>query len=176
MTERYVSYPHNCVACARRRAKLRLVERREQVKATADRWRLAHVVQMRAYRTKWRRAHPAKARQCAAAYLESGPEARLRTRLRKRLYHALVDGSKVGSAVRDLGCTIPELRLHLEKLFQSGMTWENWSPTGWHIDHIKPLANFDLTDRPQFLKACHYTNLQPLWASDNLAKGAREAA
>jgi hypothetical protein len=48
------------------------------------------------------------------------------------------------------------------------MTWDNWTTDGWHIDHIKPLASsFDLTDRKQFLEACHYTNLQPLWAKDN---------
>jgi len=50
------------------------------------------------------------------------------------------------------------------------MTWDNWTLDGWHIDHIKPLASFDLTDRKQLLEACHYTNLQPLWAKDNLTK------
>jgi desulfoferrodoxin (superoxide reductase-like protein) len=50
------------------------------------------------------------------------------------------------------------------------MTWDNWTTDGWHIDHIKPLASFDLTDRKQLLEACHYTNLQPLWAKDNLIK------
>jgi hypothetical protein len=53
------------------------------------------------------------------------------------------------------------------------MTWENWTTNGWHIDHIRPLASFDLTDRQQFLVACHYTNLQPLWATENRKKQAR---
>jgi hypothetical protein len=53
------------------------------------------------------------------------------------------------------------------------MSWDNWTTDGWHIDHIKPLASFDLTDRQQLLLACHYTNLQPLWAIDNLSKGDR---
>ena len=50
------------------------------------------------------------------------------------------------------------------------MTWDNWSLVGWHIDHEIPLYAFDLTDREQLLRACHYTNLQPMWAIDNLEK------
>ena len=76
-----------------------------------------------------------------------------------------------GSAVRDLGCTIEELKLYLAAKFQPGMSWENWSFAGWHIDHIRPLASFDLTDSAQFKLAVHYTNLQPLWAKDNFSKG-----
>jgi len=53
------------------------------------------------------------------------------------------------------------------------ITWENHSRAGWHIDHIKPLISFDLIEREQFLEACHYTNLQPLWAKENLRKGSK---
>jgi len=95
---------------------------------------------------------------------------KLRDVLRSRLNRALKNNQKVGSAVRDLGCTIPELKQYLESKFQDGMTWENHGYWGWHIDHIKPLISFDLTDRQQLLEACHYTNLQPLWAKDNLNK------
>lgn len=91
--------------------------------------------------------------------------------LRSRLVVALKGNYRSGSAIRDLGCTLDEFRIYMESLFQPGMSWDNWSRTGWHIDHIIPLANFDLTDREQLLKACHYTNLQPLWASDNIRKG-----
>ena len=95
---------------------------------------------------------------------------KLSTRLRVRLCHALKNKQKSGSAVRDLGCSIEELKQHLESKFQPGMSWDNWTINGWHIDHIKPLVSFDLTDKNQLLEACHYTNLQPLWAKDNLAK------
>ena len=94
--------------------------------------------------------------------------------MRNRLGSAIKNGQKAGSAVRDLGCTIPELKAHLEAQFTEGMSWANWGHTGdvWHIDHRRALASFNLTDREQFLDACHYSNLQPLWAEENLRKGA----
>lgn len=97
-------------------------------------------------------------------------QGRLRIILRSRLCSAIKNGYKAGSFVRDLGCTIEQLRAYLEEQFKPGMTWDNWALDGWHIDHIKPLTSFDLTDREQFKKACHYTNLQPLWAEENFSK------
>lgn len=97
---------------------------------------------------------------------------KLTVSLRTRLNSAIRGNYKSGSAVNDLGCSIEELKAHLENRFQEGMSWNNWSKDGWHIDHIRPLASFDLTDKEELKKACHYTNLQPLWAEDNLKKGA----
>ena len=90
--------------------------------------------------------------------------------LRSRLRIALKNTQKSGSAVADLGCTIAELIIHLESQFKEGMSWDNHRIDGWHIDHIQPLSKFDLTNREALLKACHYTNLQPLWARENLLK------
>lgn len=73
--------------------------------------------------------------------------------------------------MRDLGCSIEQLRKYLAARFQPGMTWNNYGK--WHIDHIVPLSSVDLRDREQLLKACHYSNLQPLWAGDNSRKGAK---
>lgn len=98
---------------------------------------------------------------------------KLRENLRCRTNKAIQCGQKAGSAVRDLGCSVTELKQYLESKFQDGMNWDNWGVHGWHIDHIIPLASFDLTDRKQFLKACHYTNLQPLWASENWSKSSK---
>src|ERR1051326_9408232 len=69
-----------------------------------------------------------------------------------------------------LGCTPKELRLHLEKQFQPGMTWANHGLYGWHMDHIRPCASFDLTDPEQQRQCFHYTNLQPMWAMENWRK------
>lgn len=81
---------------------------------------------------------------------------------------------KTGSAVRDLGCSIKELKQRLESQFQPGMTWDNYG-VYWHIDHIVPLASFNLTNREELLKACHFSNLQPLTVRENLKKGEKVA-
>jgi hypothetical protein len=93
--------------------------------------------------------------------------------LRRRLWMALRGKSCKGSAVRDLGCSLDDLRAHLESLFLPGMEWANWGLRGWHIDHIRPLKEFDLTDQHQRAEACRWSNLQPLWAAQNIGKGAR---
>ena len=83
------------------------------------------------------------------------------------------NGSKAYKTMELLGCSIQEAKEHLEKQFKEGMTWENHSFHGWHIDHIIPCVSFDLTDPEQQKKCFHYTNLQPLWASENMSKGAK---
>ena len=100
---------------------------------------------------------------------------KISVRLRNRLYHALKNHSKEGSAIGDLGCSIEEFRSYIEAQFQPGMTWENHTQRGWHLDHRIPLDHFDLSDREQFLKACHYTNYQPMWAANNWSKNNRWA-
>jgi hypothetical protein len=98
--------------------------------------------------------------------------------LRKRLNTAIKNKKKVGSAVNDIGCSIEFLKQYLASKFYPNketkemMTWENYGKP-WHIDHIIPLSSFNLVDKEQFLKACHYTNLQPMWAKENLSKGAK---
>ena len=68
-----------------------------------------------------------------------------------------------------LGCTIEQLREHLAKQFQEGMSFDNHGK--WHIDHIVPLAS--AKTEQDVIKLSHYTNLQPLWAEDNLKKGTK---
>ena len=104
---------------------------------------------------------------------ESTFQGRLVNRLRARLRVAIHKGSKSGSAVRDLGCSVLEFKKHIEKQFRPGMSWDNWSTHGWHLDHKKPLNSFDLADRMQFLAAVHFSNYQPLWQRDNLQKRNR---
>jgi hypothetical protein len=70
-----------------------------------------------------------------------------------------------------IGCTPKELKEHLERQFVIGMSWDNYGLFGWHIDHIIPLSS--AKSEEELYKLCHYSNLQPLWAKDNLVKGNR---
>jgi len=77
---------------------------------------------------------------------------------------------KTDKTLQLLGCSIKELKLHLEKQFKPGMSWNTHRLFGWHIDHIKPCSLFDLTKKEEQQKCFHYTNLQPLWWYENLQK------
>ena len=143
-------------------------------KAEYDRtWRKANREKKAEYNREYRKANPEKwaeyYREYQRKHTAEDIQFKLARNLRNRLYYAIKGLAKNGSAVRDLGCTLEELELYLESQFSEGMTWDNYGK--WHIDHILPLSSFDLTDRKQLLEACHYTNLQPLWAKDNISKG-----
>lgn len=77
------------------------------------------------------------------------------------------------STIEYLGCTIEEFIQYIESKFDKNMNWNNYGVYGWHIDHIRPLSSFDLSDNEELKQAMHYTNLQPLWAIDNILKSNR---
>ena len=97
-------------------------------------------------------------------------EFRMIHNLRGRLNKAINRGDKSDITMALIGCTSEQLRQHIESQFTTGMSWDNYGFYGWHIDHIKPCASFDMSDPEQQRECFHYTNLQPLWAEDNLAK------
>ena len=103
--------------------------------------------------------------------INEDPGYKIKRYLRNRIYYALKGKRKVGSAVADLGCPIDFFRCYIESLWEPRMSWDNYGK--WHLDHIVPLALFDMTDRQHFLLATNWRNYQPLWAIDNLRKGAR---
>ena len=98
------------------------------------------------------------------------PMYRVTKNLRSRCYSAMKGKFKESTTKKLIGCTTKELRQHLETQFEPGMTWDNYGVHGWHIDHILPCDSFDLLDIEQQRECFHFTNLQPLWAEDNLKK------
>lgn len=95
----------------------------------------------------------------------------LKKNMRSRLHAALrgIGKKKTSKTFECIGCTPSELMEHLSKQMKHGMSWDNYGE--WHVDHIIPLAS--ASDEDDMTKLCHYSNLQPLWALENIKKGAR---
>ena len=99
----------------------------------------------------------------------SDPEFKILTNLRRRIIHALHGRNKSESTRKLLGCPVGFFKLHLEKQFKPGMTWENYGSV-WEVDHIMPCSRFDMSDPLQQHLCFHYTNTQPLFAEENRYK------
>lgn len=146
---------------------------RDKTRLACRKWRMKNKEDACKRCRLWRKNNPNYINEWYKRKLKTDIQLSLRYHLRNRLSTALRNKQKTGSAVKDLGCSIKELIIRFESLFVNGMNWENYGLNGWHIDHIKPLASFDLEDPKQLRQACHFTNLQPLWAKDNYAKNAK---
>ena len=126
------------------------------------------------YHREWRKRNKEARAEYQKAWEAEKRATDLNHRLKGCLSHlvreALKHCYKSAATLELLGCSLEKVRAHLEAQFLPGMSWDNWTSDGWHIDHIRPCASFDLSD-PEQQRACfHYSNLQPLWASDNCAK------
>ena len=119
----------------------------------------------------------AKGRERSKRYMahrqKTDPAFRLLSALRCRTRSALKGKGKSKRTMMLVGCTLAELRAHLENQFVAGMSWENYGK--WHVDHIRPCVSFDLLDPDQQAKCFHFSNLQPLWAIDNFRKSGKWA-
>ena len=99
---------------------------------------------------------------------KTDPLYRLKKNLRTRIYLSLKENTKSKSMMKLLGCTAEELWAHLESQFKPGMTRDNYG--SWHVDHIIPCVKFDLSKEENQKMCFHYSNLQPLWAEENISK------
>jgi len=93
---------------------------------------------------------------------------KLKRYLRSRIWYALKTNSKSVKTMQLIGCSINQLKKHLEKQFQLGMSWSNYGK--WHIDHKRPCCTFDLSKKIEQKKCFNYKNLRPLWAEENIKR------
>lgn len=142
-------------------------------------WRKSHLKEAAQSMNQWRRANPDKWRAIMRRSKRRRYWKSAHHRIKELTAASIFKATKKQGTIKSkrtlelLGTSIEIFRQWLESQFTKGMTWSNIGKFGWHIDHVKPCASFDLTD-PHQQKACfHYTNLQPLWWRDNLSKGAR---
>lgn len=145
----------NAESISQQRARYR-EENSEKIKAAQAAWRA---------RNKGRHTAYTRARYKADHLYAVSVNAR--NRINQAIYQS--GYAKRSKTAEILGCDYAALVAHLESQFKDGMTWENRGE--WHIDHVIPLASAKTEE--ELLALCHYSNLQPLWAFENLSKGAR---
>ena len=115
-------------------------------------------------------AQPETKRAWQKKYRDANPKSRVRNNITKRIIYCLKTGRKSKRLEQLLGYKIDDLMAHLESQFRHGMSWSNYGK--WHIDHVIPVAAFncETEDHPDFRKCWAMSNLQPLWAKDNMSK------
>jgi hypothetical protein len=143
-------------------------ENRAKTRAHSLQWNRKNGPRVAAHQKAYRKRHPDRAKASRVLW-ERKPQNRLIRNLRKRLHEFL--RQKLGSALNIFSTTPQGLRDHIQSQFTEGMRWENYG--AWHIDHIRPLSSFDLSDRAEVITASHWSNLRPLWAAENLRKHAK---
>ena len=141
----------------------------------AKQWREQNAEKLSQQKKEYRKTSKNLIREYSRSYykqrIQTDEIFRLKERIRGRLRSVVYrNNSRSGHAVRDLGCSVRQLKQHIESQFCDGMTWEN-AGTYWHVDHIFPLAAANLQDRTEFLAVNNWRNLQPLAAKENLTKG-----
>lgn len=151
----------------------RLLRQREHTRKSRERrteaQREVAAIKNREYRDRNRSSLAAKRRERFARDAAT----RIKARLRSRIHRAVAAGGarKKAKTMELVGIAESELMMWIEGQFLDGMSWENRRE--WHIDHIIPCSAFDLTDEEQQRVAFHYTNLRPLWGTENMAKRDR---
>ncbi len=163
----------HCKECfSKARREITYPKNKEKVKL----WVLNNQEKNRAYKKKYRDKNKKKSLEYQKKRRRKVPKFKIVGNLRHRIWHALNGNLKKDSTIKLLGITTENFIKYLESKFQLGMTWENYGvwrmnePMKWHIDHIIPCNFFDLTTEQGQRKCFHYTNLQPLWADQNISK------
>lgn len=135
-------------------------------------WRLNNIERARENKKRWNKNNPEKYKIMRRKELNN-VSSKIASYMRTRMRLAILSQQtwEKGKTLELLGCSISELKGHLQKQFTDDMSWDNYGR--WHIDHIKPYSSFDLSNPEEQKKCFHYTNLQPLWAIDNLEKGRK---
>lgn len=135
----------------------------------------SHKEEKAKYDKKYKPTYRNRRNQAHRDRYKTDPEYKLCHNIRARIWDLLRrrKNPKSEASIALLGCSIEFLKAYLESKFQPGMSWDNYGKYGWHIDHIKPGKSFDLSDPIQQKQCFHYSNLQPLWAKDNLTKGSK---
>lgn len=139
--------------------------------AAAARWYLENTPRVLSNVSRWQKANRRKMLKYyrdRARNLDHDSHERIKARLAGRIRTALGSTNKCAATLELVGCSVSELKQHIESQFKPGMSWKDRS--AWHIDHEIPCRAFDLTDPAEQRRCFHFSNLRPLWATENLSK------
>jgi len=152
--------------------KIYYLKNKNKISTSEKQYYIEHKGELNLYSKKYYKKHKEKIIEQKRKYegnkLQIDINFRIKHYLRSRLRKALKGINKSKSTRKLIGCSIEQLKNHLESQFKPGMSFSNYGK--WHIDHIKPCFSFDLSKAEEQAKCFHYTNLQPLWAEENLRK------
>jgi hypothetical protein len=141
----------------------------DRVKKSSSKWRNKNKEYYKAY---YKENKEKMVKRCSERYRKrynNDPEFKM-VQIFRRRFLFFIKGSGTSKKVKKyLGCSLDFLKDYLSNMFYDGMSWDNHG-TLWHIDHIKPCDSFDLSNMEQQRQCFHYSNLQPLWAKENLKK------
>ena len=174
-TDTPTGYRNNCKECKLKNNHTWLKENKEKVSSVGKIWRKKNKETIRERIKEWEIKNYRKLRdrknKRAKERRKEDPIFNLKNKVRRRLrkYLMILNITKKNKTFDIVGCTPQSLKEHLETQFINGMSWDNRSE--WHIDHIIPLSSAKTEE--ELYKLCHYSNLQPLWAGDNLSKGTK---
>ena len=161
-----------CLDCHKKKCKEYYQKNKEKAKARALKWRKENYEKSCAINKKsaTKYAKSGKAWERQKERYHTDPNFKLTVLLRQYSNQVTksVKQQKELRSLEYLGCTIEEFKTHIESLWLDGMTWGNHGE--WHIDHKIPLDYF-IKNEDDPWKANHYSNLQPLWAEENIRKG-----
>jgi hypothetical protein len=161
-----------CRACHKIWGHQRYENNKEHCRKQCKKWRDSHKEEHSILNKKWmekNREHRTRYKREYRKYkAKNDPYYQLRRAICRRFRDIMRRKHNSENALILVGCSLEDLRKYLEAMFQDGMTWTNYGE--WHIDHIRPISSFNLTNEEEVKQCFHYTNLQPLWAKDNLKK------
>lgn len=163
-----------CKNCSTQKTKEYNSNNPERIKELGKKYRKNNTEKVKSYNKHYKNKNRKHINEHLNLKRKNDINFRLRQNLSSRILTAikLISGIKSASTIELLGCSVEEVRAYLENQFLPGMSWDNHSKHGWHIDHIRPCASFDLTDPEQQRQCFHYSNLQPLWCDKNWSKNS----
>jgi hypothetical protein len=143
----------------------------EKVNQKSILWQKNNPLSSKKIRVKWQSQNQEYFKEWRNKTYRTNPGYKLRVILGNRLNEVLKKNKtyKTNSILNLIGCDLQELKLYLESKFLQDMTWENHGSI-WEIDHIQPCSSFDLTQKIEQQRCFHYTNLQPLFKTTQIAQ------